>query len=93
MESWHPEKNTLYLSSCDMTISLNDVSSLLGLPITGKSMCQQEGSDVQLTIDLLVDSLGVSHTEAFNEINSKSGASIRLAWLSEQFSGINDNDT
>lgn len=78
MGRWHLEMNYLHLPFAKMKSTLDNVSSLLDLPVTGKSMCQCKGPDAQLAVDLLIDSLGVNHTETFNDINTKVGTSIGL---------------
>lgn len=70
--------NYLHLPFAKMKSTLDNVSSLLDLPVTGKSMCQCKRPDAQLAVDLLIDSLGVNHTQAFNDINTKVGTSIGL---------------
>lgn len=77
----------------EMKISLDDVSCLLCLLVTCKSVCQPKEANVHLAVKLLTHSLGVSHTEAFDEINTKSSTSICLHWLWEHFSGVNDIDS
>ena len=41
VERWHPETNTFHLPICEMTITLDDVWSLLHFPITGQ-FCSTE---------------------------------------------------
>lgn len=56
-------------------IPSDDINCLISLSVIGKSICQLEGLDVWLAIDLLVHSLGISHSKSFYEINTKGEAS------------------
>lgn len=58
----------------EMTISLDNVSCLLGLPVTGKSVCMPKSLDPPFPVELLVTSLSASHSEARDELNTKGGA-------------------
>lgn len=78
VERWHLEMNTFLMPFGEMTISPDIVSCLLGLPITEKSVCMPEDSDLPFPIKLLVTSLGVSHSEARDELNTEDGGSVCL---------------
>lgn len=71
----------------------DDIACLIGLLVTGKSVCQVEGLDVHLAVDLVAHSLGTSHSETFDEINMKGVTSVRLDWLRELFSRVSDNNS
>lgn len=64
----------------------------MGLVVTGKSVYILENSDPPFPIELLVSSLGISHREARDELNTKGGASIYPDWLKDQFSSVTAND-
>lgn len=78
VERWHLETNTFLMPFGEMTKSPDVVSCLLGLPITEKSVCMPEDSDLPFPIKLLVTSLGVSHSEARDELNTEDGGSVCL---------------
>ena len=63
-----------------MTITLNDVASLLHLPIIGTFHCF-EALHVDQVVDLLVDLLEVSSQEARDETFQCHGVYVRLFWL------------
>lgn len=72
----------------DMTISYDNVCYLLRLQIIGKSVNFLERTDVRIVVEQLTDSLGVGHTEAFEELNIKNGDSVCLDWFREHFSSV-----
>lgn len=71
-----------------MTITLDDISCLLSLSVTVKSVCQPEGTEIHVATDLVMHSFGVTYHEVFNEINTKGDISVCLDWLKEHFSGV-----
>jgi len=66
VERWHAETNTFHLPIEEMTITLDDVSNLLHLPIVDQFYTQQT-LDTDATNDLLVESLRVDHGVASEE--------------------------
>ncbi|KAL5133133.1 Protein MAIN-LIKE 1 [Glycine soja] len=67
VERWHRETNTFHLPVGELTITLDDVSSLLHLPISG-AFHSYEALSVDETIFLLMELLEVSGEEARAEI-------------------------
>lgn len=51
------------MSFGEMTITLDDISCLIGSLVIGKFVCQPEGIDVCVAADLVTYSLGVSYSE------------------------------
>lgn len=70
VERQHPEMNTFPNSFGDMTVSLDKVACLLDFPVTRKSVCLPEDFDPSFFVDLLLSSLGVSHSEARDELKT-----------------------
>ena len=57
VEQWHRETNTFHLPMGEMTITLDDVFYITGMPITGSLVRSKVVEDL---VRLLVDALGVS---------------------------------
>ncbi|KAI8023953.1 Perakine reductase [Camellia lanceoleosa] len=49
VERWQPETNTFHLTVGEMTITLDDVATILGLPIVGKSISVRKLSERRAT--------------------------------------------
>jgi len=67
-----------------MTITLDDVSNLLHLPIVGQ-FYTHETLDADSTIDLLVQALRVDRGNAYEETRYCQGAHVRLSWLRDVY--------
>ncbi|XP_028051339.1 protein MAIN-LIKE 1-like [Camellia sinensis] len=92
VERWQPETNTFHLIVGEMTMTFDDVGTILGIPITGKSVSAATLTDQQAHT-LVVAALGVNDAEAIEELSSARGQSIKLEWLRTKFSGYKDSDT
>ncbi|CAL5343126.1 unnamed protein product [Camellia sinensis] len=92
VERWQPETNTFHLKVGEMTMTLDDVGTILGIPITGRLVSATTLTDQQAHA-LVVAALGVDDAEAIEELSSASGQSIKLEWLRSKFSGCKDSDT
>ncbi|XP_028096033.1 protein MAIN-LIKE 2-like [Camellia sinensis] len=92
VERWQPETNTFHLTVGEMTMTLDDVGTILGIPITGRSVSAATLTDQQAHA-LVVDALGVDDAEATEELSSARGQSVKLEWLQTKFSGCKDSDT
>lgn len=79
-ERWHKETNTFHLPVGEMTITLDDVSALLHIPITG-SFFRQPVMDRDTANACLVQLLGVLYADAVEETTTTRGAHVRLGWL------------
>ncbi|XP_028071172.1 protein MAIN-LIKE 1-like [Camellia sinensis] len=75
-----------------MTMTLDDVGTILGIPITGRSVSAATLIDQQAHA-LVVDALGVDDAKATEELSSARGQSVKLEWLRTKFSGYKDSDT
>ncbi|KAK9107289.1 hypothetical protein Syun_023300 [Stephania yunnanensis] len=86
MECWHPETNTFHLPFGEMSISLEDVSILLKIPVMGKVVVvgnfarytEESHSDA---IKMVSKLLGVSIEDAEDEVNISKGLTVRKFWL------------
>ena len=77
VERWHGETSTFHLPVGEMTITLDDVSSLLHLPIIGV-LHSFHALSTEEAIFLLTELLEVSADEARAETALTCGAYIRL---------------
>ncbi|XP_028222362.1 protein MAIN-LIKE 1-like [Glycine soja] len=80
VERWHSETSTLHLPIGELTLTLDDVSSLLHLPITG-AFHNFHALSADKAIFLLTELLEVSAEEARAEIARSRGAYVRLGWV------------
>ncbi|KAH1265384.1 Protein MAIN-LIKE 1 [Glycine max] len=80
VERWHRETNTFPLPVEELTITLDDVSSLLHLPISG-AFHNFHALSVDEAIFLLIELLEVSAEEARAETTRSRGAYVRLGWV------------
>ncbi|RZC19679.1 Protein MAIN-LIKE 1 [Glycine soja] len=80
VERWHNETNTFHLPVGELTITLDDVSSLLHLPITG-ALHNFHALSVEEAIFLLTELLEVFAEEARAETARSRGAYVRLGWV------------
>ncbi|GMP91612.1 hypothetical protein CsSME_00042234 [Camellia sinensis var. sinensis] len=92
VEQWQPETNTFHLTVGEMMMTLDDVGTILGIPITGRSVSAATLTDQQAHA-LVVDALGVDDAKATEELSSARGQSVKLEWLRTKFSGCKDSDT
>ena len=77
VERWHRETSTFHLPVGELTITLDDVASLLHLPITG-ALHTFEPLVTSDAIRLLTELLEVSHEEATFETRQAGGPHVRL---------------
>ncbi|XP_028076524.1 protein MAIN-LIKE 2-like [Camellia sinensis] len=75
-----------------MTMTLDDVGTILGILITGKSVSATTLTDQQAHA-LVVAALGVDNAKVIEELSSARGQSMKLEWLRSKFSGYKDSDT
>ncbi|KAL5153920.1 Protein MAIN-LIKE 1 [Glycine soja] len=80
VERWHGETNTFHLPVGELTITLDDVSSILHLPITGALHSFHAFSTEEARF-LLTELLEVSAEEARAETALMRGAYVRLGWV------------
>jgi hypothetical protein len=76
-ERWHRETSSFHLPVGEMTITLDDVSSILHLPIRG-SLFSMSSLTKDLAVGMLVIMLGVSLHDAVVETDITRGTYVRL---------------
>jgi len=91
VERWYPETNTFYMPFGELTTTLNDVHTLLGIlvtetPIQVKLARLSSGA----AETLLTETLGVMVEEAQDELDRAQGQAVRMEWLRLRFSGVTD---
>ena len=84
IERWHRDTNSFHLPMGEMTITLDDVSSILHIPIMGQFPTYMTlGYDESSS--LLVELLGVVQTRANEELRQCRSSYVRLSWLREVY--------
>lgn len=73
-----------------MTITLDDVDTLIGIPVVGRSVNPSTVDDLMI---LVMRILGVTRRAAMDELEQVRGTSVRLEWLRANFSCVADADT
>ncbi|CAL2252354.1 unnamed protein product [Prunus armeniaca] len=68
VERWHPETNTFHMPFGEMTITLDDVSYILGIHVPGAAIAPLE-DDSDTNFELLVNYLGVTDEEATEQLH------------------------
>ncbi|XP_058788175.1 protein MAIN-LIKE 1-like [Vicia villosa] len=85
VERWHPETSSFHMPFGGMTITLDDVSCLLHVPVRGELV----DSDVVVTdydaIHLAVELFGVSLSDATTKASAVRGPYYKLDWLKQVF--------
>ncbi|XP_052177965.1 protein MAIN-LIKE 1-like isoform X2 [Diospyros lotus] len=89
-ERWQPETNTFHLPFGEMTVTLDDVATILKIPVAGSpvSVPHLSGNEAR---DLLCRLLGVSAVEAARQIAETRGPYVKLDWLRRTFMNIPDS--
>eukprot|EP00268_Persea_americana_P002268 TRINITY_DN10672_c0_g1_i8.p1 TRINITY_DN10672_c0_g1~~TRINITY_DN10672_c0_g1_i8.p1 ORF type:complete len:248 (+),score=26.44 TRINITY_DN10672_c0_g1_i8:166-909(+) len=91
VERWQPETNTFHMPFGEMTITLDDVSTILGIHVTGKAVSVEQLS-FERSKTLVEHGLAVTSQQAHEELVGVRGSSVRLEWLKDLFGDVTDAD-
>ncbi|XP_058741642.1 protein MAIN-LIKE 1-like [Vicia villosa] len=85
VERWHVETSSFHMSFGEMTITLDDVTCLLHLPIGGMFWYPNEHVTEEVAVDLGCELLGVGRRAMAEHVRSCRGAYYSLQWLYDRF--------
>ena len=83
-ERWHQETSNFHLLVGEMTITLNDVACLLGIPIAGR-LIQENDLDPDHGVELMVTHLLFPVEDAVEQASNNSGAFVTYIALKERY--------
>ncbi|TVU24653.1 hypothetical protein EJB05_27102, partial [Eragrostis curvula] len=88
VDRWRPETHTFHLPCGELTVTLQDVAMILGLPIVGLAMIgmvQPQGWR-----DMVEAALGLRPPEVEEDVKDRKTTGVSSAWLAEHFSNLED---
>ncbi|CAL5428042.1 unnamed protein product [Camellia sinensis] len=77
IERWHPETNTFHMPNGEMTITLDDVRTILCIPVTGMALSCPKLTRYKAA-ELVNATVGVPVNDAFTELVQSRGQSVKL---------------
>ncbi|XXG47705.1 hypothetical protein AAC387_Pa02g2305 [Persea americana] len=83
VKRWRPETNTFHLPFGEMTITLDDVSANIGIPVVGTPVHTPIQLSFTNQISLLECGLGVDRGVANAELFLAHGGVVRLSWIKQ----------
>ena len=83
-ERWHQETSSFHLPVGEMTITLDDVACLLGIPVAGR-LNQEDDLDLDHGIELMVTHLLFPVEDAVEQASNNSGAFVTYTALKERY--------
>nr|XP_004506523.1 protein MAIN-LIKE 1-like [Cicer arietinum] len=84
-ERWHTETSSFHLPFGEMTITLDNVMSILSIPCYGEFFTPPANVNEDLAIVAAVELLGVDYDKAVIETRTNRGASYSFEWLKAVF--------
>jgi len=83
-ERWHQETSSFHLPVGEMTITLDDVASLLDIPVAGR-LIQEDELDHDQGVELMVNHLLFPVEEAVGQASDNSGAFVTYTALKHRY--------
>ena len=83
-ERWHQKTNSFHLPVGEMTITLDDVACLLGIPVAGRLILEDD-LDHDQGVDLMVTHLLFPVEDAVEQASNNSGAFVTYTALKERY--------
>jgi len=83
-ERWHQETSNFHLPVGEMTITLDDVACLLGIPVIGR-LIQEDDLDQDHGVDLMMTHLLFSVEEVVQQVSDNSSAYVTYTALKERY--------
>ncbi|RWR85184.1 serine/threonine-protein phosphatase 7 long form [Cinnamomum micranthum f. kanehirae] len=88
VERWQPETNTLHLPFGEMTITLDEVSAILGISVVGTPVHAPTQLSFIYQISLLERGFRVDRGAASAELSLARGGVVRLSWIKQMCSDV-----
>ncbi|XP_058762941.1 protein MAIN-LIKE 2-like [Vicia villosa] len=85
VEMWHIETSSFHMPFGEVTITIDDVASLLHLPIGGLFWYPREHITEEMVVELGIQYLGVERGEMARHVRDCRGAYYSLQWLYDRF--------
>lgn len=86
VERWYPETNSFHLPFGEMTITLDDVFHICGVPVVGKPMTGVGPYiDEKNMLRLVKTCLGVKEDVVLKEIGKSNTFTIKMEWIRKLF--------
>jgi len=91
VERWHRDTNTLHMPFGEMSITLDNESSLLHLPIMGQ-FSMFDGLDNSGVVLVMLELLGVPHGPANAALRDGRDNVVILSWLRDHYDTCYENE-
>jgi hypothetical protein len=86
VDRWHPETHSFHLPCGEMTITLEDIAMITGLPIRGKPVVGKIESDKFR--DMVEELLGLRPPEKEPGTKGSKTGGLKFVWLEENFGNL-----
>lgn len=87
VERWHKETSFFHLPFGEMTITFDDGSYLLHIPLAGSFFTGLSISQ-DLACMIVVQNLGITNEQVIKEFRFNRGAHFRLSWLRDRYDDL-----
>ncbi|XP_028090320.1 protein MAIN-LIKE 1-like [Camellia sinensis] len=91
VERWHLETNTFHMLDGEIIIMLDDMKTILSIPVTGKALSCSKLTRYEAA-ELVSSTLEVPVNDAFVELVQSCGQFVKLEWLRIRFHEVKDTD-